>query len=68
MNLNEAIYIGEQIIVDREKNDSVIFKDPAITHLQIFEAVSILAKQLQLVQNRCAKNRETCQKDRTTII
>ena len=66
MTLGEAIYIGDNIEVDKCTN-SVIFKDSDITQIRVFEAIVILAKQLQFVQNKCAKTRDNCGKDLVVI-
>ena len=51
MNLGEAIYIGDSISINED--NSVTFKDISVTQIQVFEAVSILSKQLAFLQNKC---------------
>jgi len=66
MTLGEAIYIGDNIEIDTGTN-SVIFKDSEITQIRVFEAISILSKQVQFIQNKCTKTRDNCGKDLVVI-
>lgn len=64
MNLAEALYIGDNIKVN---NNQTTIIDDNITQIQILEAITILTKQLQFIQNKCGKHPDNCGKKLVVI-